>query len=220
MNDLDFFADHPFENYLLEDEKVVWTGRARPLLQEADWLPSLFLFLAGIPTCLFFLAIVINPLGGDPLFGLTMGGMTVWLWSTAVLRPIWLLQNLKGVRYAVTTHRALVLHGVAYRHRYPLARDPIELRAVSLDDLSQRIGPDENGTLTLGVIKIYRYLHLESRAVGFYACDEVEGAEIEILRLRGELPVPENRDFDEIPSPSEGSPLGLALAEHRRNNKQ
>jgi len=218
MNDLDFFAEQPFEKYLLEGEKVVWSGRARALLKIADWLPSLFLSLAAIPTCVVFMLALTLPHGGSPLVGVVMGGITLWLWSTAALRPIWMIQHLQRVRYAVTTQRALVLNGVAYRHSFPLIKDWAELRAVSLEDLSQRVGPDENGTLTLGVIAIVRFLCQERRAIGFYACDEVEGAELEILRLRGELPPAENRDFDEISPTANRSLPGLAAVKRQRKS--
>jgi len=218
MKEDDFFAEPQFEKYLLEGEKIVWSGGARPRLQAADWWPSVWLAIAGIPPFLFTFVAVSAPHGVATQPGLIAAGITIWLWSKAMLRPIRMMQHLQSTRYAITNQRALIVGGVAYRHSYPLVKDPVEFRAVSLGNLDQRLGPDENGTLTLGIVGIVRRWRHEQRCIGFYACDEVEGAELEILRLLGKLPPAEDRDFDEgLPEPSP-SALGLAMANYRRNN--
>ncbi len=186
----DFFFDETCDNYLRAGEQMVWRGHAQGIIPLNQWAGSgcsvLVGILLGMASNVCFPATdTMQAIGGSVLVVLAF-----FAFFRAVMPPIRMLATLRKIRYVITTERLLILHGIVVTSAGQILDDPQVVRSISREQLAGRTVPTAAGTIWLGNdIVVVQKAKLPVR-YGLYACSEPEGAEMEIRRLLGELPLP------------------------------
>lgn len=185
----DYFFDETYDQHLLEGEQVVWTGRARGLIPWDQWIFSARFLVAGLLAALgsqFFLPPRDASQGVVGLVLVAVACLALVLAAMPIVRTLTLLQK---TRYVITTKRALILDGMVLTSGGQLTNDPVKVRAIPGNLLPGRRGPTSFGSIMMGRDRVSLYGLTVPVEYGFYACSEPEGADMEIRRLLGEVPV-------------------------------
>lgn len=188
----DFFFDETCDKLLQEEEQMVWRGYARAVIPRHLLVISGFVGAFGVALGVWSNAYFPANDFSEGFTGSFFVAFAFLLLFLAVIPQIRMLSRLRKVRYVITTQRALILDGVVELPGGSLASDLVTVRSIPPDTLAKRSQPSVDGTIWMGEDK--RTIVTEKLLIryGFYACSEPEGAEMEIRRLLGELPlVPE-----------------------------